>query len=453
VGGPAPVGAEQSRERLIASHLPLVRSIARRHVGRGEEFDDLVQVGAVGLLKASDRFDPSRGVAFAAFAGPVIEGEIRHHLRDQTSPVRIPRELERVRSDVRRRRGELESELGRVPTVPELASALGLEPGDIERALTAQRARDSLAISSGVEEAAGQVAVGENATSEDRLLLASSMRSLNERERRIVLLRFHADMTERQIALEVGLSQAHVSRLLKSALAKLRAELASTGGRTNGADTTGDTVQEIPEQAGTSRIRSVRTTAGGDSAKGLTLAEYLELPYRIEVTSEHDGERSWWTASVEELTDCVARGDTPDEAVAKLHPAMESWFTAALAEGREIPLPGKKASSRSADSYSGRFLVRMPKPLHAQLAQAAEKQQLSLNRFVTDLLSAAVQRSDFEQTPVPTAPPAADGLNATGSARAAPRSIRVALATNLAVVVLAGIVAIVLLVLALVHGV
>jgi RNA polymerase sigma-B factor len=442
-----------SRERLIASHLPLVRSIARRHVGKGEELDDLVQVGAVGLLKASDRFDATRGVGFAAFASPVIEGEIRHHLRDRTSPVRIPRGLDRVRKDLRRRGGELESELGRPPTVPELATALGLQQSDIEGALTAEKARSSVAISSEAHQDPRSPGASAPASTEDRLLLAASMRSLSERERRIVLLRFHADMTERQIAREVGLSQAQVSRLLKGALAKLRDELASPTASANASGTTSDTKPKNPKAAGTSTISSVGTPSTGVQASSLTLPEYLDLPYRLEVTPERDGERSWWTASVDELSGCVARGDTADEAVTNLRPAMKSWFTAALAEHRAIPLPSKRAGSRSADSYSGRFLVRMPKTLHAQLAQAAEARQVSLNRLVTDLLSAAVEPGDSGEPTAASLRPDVGGDVATGSARAAPRSIRVALATNLAVVILAGIVAIVLLVLAIAHGI
>jgi antitoxin HicB len=197
----------------------------------------------------------------------------------------------------------------------------------------------------------------------------------------------------------------------------------------------------------------VGTPSTGGQASSLTLAEYLDLPYRLEVTPERDGERSWWTASVDELSGCMARGDTADEAVTNLRPAMEAWFTAALAEHRAIPLPSKRVSSRSADSYSGRFLVRMPKTLHAQLAQAAEARQVSLNRFVTDLLSTAVERDDSGQPTAAGQAPDVGGDVAPGSARAAPRSIRVALATNLAVVVLAGIVAIVLLVLAIAHGI
>ena len=206
--------------------LWLVRSIARRHVGKGEELEDLMQVGAVGLLKASDRFDPSRGVTFASFATPVIEGEIRHHLRDQTSPIRIPRELEQTRIKLRRERAELESRLGRPPSMAELAEALGVEESDVEQALIAENARNSVPISSDVQDTPTPADPEAATAIDDRVLLAASMQSLDERERRIVFLRFHADMTERQIAQEVRLSQAHVSRLLKG-----RAHEAAGGAR------------------------------------------------------------------------------------------------------------------------------------------------------------------------------------------------------------------------------
>jgi RNA polymerase sigma-B factor len=363
------------RERLIASHLPLVRSIASHHLGRGEELDDLVQVGSIGLVKASDRFDPKRGVAFAAFAAPAIEGEIRNHLRDRTHPVRIPREQERIRGELRYRRDELALAIGRDPTVQELAVALGVEKGDIERALTVERARDSSSVASEVD--ASELPADSEAltTSDDRLVLASSLRSLDERERRIVFLRFHADMTERQIAHEVGISQAHVSRLLSGALTKLRAELASRGEE---GDITSDTVKSAGQSAATN------------------------------------------ISSVAE----------PDDG--------------------EMPVPGEEeGDTRTAHSYSGRFLVRMPKPLHEQLAHAAKQEHISLNRLVTNVLTAAIEQGDLgkqsntAQSPSDTSDPPA------GYQRMPARSFRLALATNLVVVVLAGIVAVVLLVLAL----
>jgi len=415
----------------------LVRSIARRHVGRGEDLDDLVQVGAVGLVKASDRFDASRGVAFAAFAAPTIEGEIRRHLRDRTGPIRFPREMEQIRGALRLHREELASTLGRQPTVQELAESLSADERDIERALATEHDQSSVSVSTGVETDELPDDVEALASSEDRMLVAASMRTLDDRERRIVFLRFHADMTERQIADELDTSQATVSRILTRALAKLREELAGTGVNSADRDISADTVK-----------RSVSTQTTSPDASATTLAQYLELPYQLDVRSERGGERTQWTATVEELPGCTSRGDTADEALAGLRTAMESWLTAAIAENREVPQPGQDVGkSRSSHSYSGRFLVRMPKSLHEELARAAEKEQISLNRLVTDVLASAVEQGD---------PATANGTKSDRSAGAKPasaRTFRLALATNLVVVVLAGVIALVLLVLALAHGV
>ena len=442
VGSSRPVPAKVSRERLIASHLPLVRSIARRHVGRGEDLDDLVQVGAVGLVKASDRFDAGRGVAFATFAAPTIEGEIRRHLRDRTGPIRLPREMEQIRRALRLHREELASTLGRQPTVQELAESLSADEGDIERALATEHDQSSVSVSSGVDTIELPEEVEALASSEDRMLVAASMRALDDRERRIVFLRFHADKTERQIADELEISQATVSRILTRALAKLREELASAGVDFADRDISADTVK-----------RSVTAQTTNPDASAATLARHLELPYQLDVRSERDGERTRWTATVEELPGCASRGNTADEALAGLRAAMESWLTAAIAENREIPQPGQDAGkSRASHSYSGRFLVRMPKSLHGELARAAEKEQISLNRLVTDVLASAVEQGD---------PASANGAESDRdpvehSARAKPasaRTFRLALATNLVVVILAGVIALVLLVLALAHGV
>src|ERR1700730_8323901 len=127
-------GAKLTRERLVESHLPLVYSVARRYAGKGEPLDDLVQVGAVGLIKAGKRFDKSRGAAFATFAAPVIEGEIRRHLRDRSSVVRIPRDLQRASGELRRQRGQLTAATGRSPSTGELAAAMDINEERIERA-------------------------------------------------------------------------------------------------------------------------------------------------------------------------------------------------------------------------------------------------------------------------------------------------------------------------------
>jgi RNA polymerase sigma-B factor len=441
--------------------------LARRYAGRGETLEDLVQVGSVGLIKASDRFDEARGVAFATFAAPAIEGEIRRHLRDRSSVVRIPRELQRTSGELRQQHGELAAALGHSPTTAEMAAALDTDRQQVERALESEQARDALPLSPEDDTAELLVNSDQDGSSQDRLTLEPSLLALDEREREIVFLRFHLDMTERQIARKLGISQAHVSRLLSGALSQLRADLSDPEGAGSERDTTSaeavsaadgtipisheatadtDSAEKGPRRAG--RIRRVLA-----SHENLTVAQYLELPYSVAVKSEREDEQTCWSATVEELPGCTVRADTPDDAVELLRPAMEQWLQAALAEDREIPLPGgETAKRRSSSSHSGRFLVRMPGTLHAQLARAAEREQLSLNRFVTKALATSV-------SPKQPASPRADSNpleNAVGptnsSTREPSRAFRVALATNLVLVVLAGLAAVVLLVLASQNG-
>ena len=463
--GDAPI----ARERLIESYLPLVRTVARRHTGRGESLDDLVQVGAIGLIKASDRFDASRGVAFATFAAPAIDGEIRRHLRDRSSSLRIPRGLQRTSGELRRQQGELAATLGHSPTLEELARALDTDKQQLERALKAELAREAIPLSTG--DTAGEPPEGsdQQGGSEDRLSLAASMRVLDERERRIVFLRFHADLTEREIGRKLGISQAHVSRLLCDALVRLRSELAKTTDTTGDRDTdvkdvvsgdaevtsilrkpTKNAVTQTSRHRGPGKVCRV-LTSGGDP----TIAHYLDLPYSVAVKPDRDDDDSNWSAAVEELPGCAAHGSTPDEAVDRLRPAMRAWLAAALAEGREIPAPARQAAEPTRPSrHSGRFLVRMPGSLHEQLVNAAKSEQLSLNRFVTNVLAASVSPAG--------SPPGADAAvrPSDGAAEPSPparrepsRGLRLALATNLIVVVLAALAAVVLFVLALQSGV
>jgi len=462
-------GDHIARERLVESHLPLVQSVARRHAGRGESLDDLVQVGAIGLIKASNRFDASRGVAFATFAAPAIDGEIRRHLRDRSSSMRIPRELQRKGGELHRRRTELAAALGHSPTLGELATALETDEGQVERTLKAELAREAISLSGAGEAGDTPDTSDRHGDSEDRLLLAPSMRALSERERSIVFLRFHADLTEREIGRELGISQAHVSRLLRSALARLRTELSSVNDTIGDGDSyaggvipPGSGVTSILRKPTKSELRQRNARRGpakvGEvltTAEHRTLAEYLELPYTVTVKSERFGEDCCWSATVEELPGCRAQGNTPDEAVDQLRPAMKTWLAAALAERREIPVPtGQAVRERSAPTHSGRFLVRMPGPLHEQLAQAAKRERLSLNRFVTNALAASISPS--------TSPPPAGPLVQSGdqpiepSDRSEPgpsRAFRIAFATNLVVIVIAALAAVVLLLLALQSGV
>jgi RNA polymerase sigma-B factor len=175
-----------ARRRLIEQHLPLVRGLAYRFVREGEQLEDLVQVGSVGLIKAVDRYDRRRGTSLTAYAVPTIVGEIRRHLRDGTQPLRVPR---------------AQQALGPVRTVP-----LEVEAG-MTRDAAAER----------------RLELGE-----ERILLQSGLRTLATRERRIVQLRYYGGLSQRRIATELGLSQVHVSRLLRESLGKLRAEIGQT---------------------------------------------------------------------------------------------------------------------------------------------------------------------------------------------------------------------------------
>jgi RNA polymerase sigma-B factor len=222
-----------ARERLIEQHMPLVHSLARRYANRGEQLEDLVQIGAIGLIKAIDRFDPARGVALTTYAMPTIIGEIKRHFRDRGWAVRVPRGLQELGMRLARIVEQLTVELERSPTVAELAKAAGVGEEEVLEALESSRAYAAVPLgapgdgddedgdpmdSFGVEEPAYEV-------SEDRALLAPGFVVLDQRERRIVLLRFYAGLTQSQIAQRIGISQMHVSRLIRRSLEKIRAEI------------------------------------------------------------------------------------------------------------------------------------------------------------------------------------------------------------------------------------
>ena len=208
-----------ARARTIEAHLPLVRSIARRYAGHGEPLEDLVQVGAVGLIKAVDRFEPDRGVALSTFAAPSIEGEIRHHLRDRGSLLRAPRPVRELDARLRAAEPDLARSLGRAPSRGELAGATGASEAAVDEAIAA-RARAAAQPLREIEDPSARPD-----QAEARLLLVDGWQVLGERERRILHLRFYDDLTQAQIARDVGLSQAHVSRLIRDALEHLRASL------------------------------------------------------------------------------------------------------------------------------------------------------------------------------------------------------------------------------------
>jgi RNA polymerase sigma-B factor len=229
-------GDLQAREQLIEQYMSLVRSLARRYSYRGEQLEDLVQIGAIGLIKAIDRFDLERGVELTTYATPNIIGEIKRHFRDKGWSVRVPRGLQELNVQLSRLVEQLTVQLSRSPTIPELAKAAGVEEEEVLEALESGRAYTSLSLSVGggggddddldpleslgTEEHQYEV-------SEDRAVLAPGFKALDERERKILQLRFFEGLTQSQIAQQVGISQMHVSRLIRRSLEKIRETIAA----------------------------------------------------------------------------------------------------------------------------------------------------------------------------------------------------------------------------------
>jgi RNA polymerase sigma-B factor len=225
-----------AREALVARFLPLARQLARRYQRGGEPLDDLVQVASLGLLKAIDRFEPDRSTAFSSFAVPTILGELKRHFRDRGWSVRVPRDLQELAVRVDRVTDELARELGRAPTPEEIGSHIGVT---VEQVLEAREAvgayravsldrpreededRDRMAERMGVEDPGFGLA--EDAATVERLMCV-----LTDREREVLRLRFVEDLTQSEIGRRVGVSQMHVSRLIRQAIARLR-EAADAG--------------------------------------------------------------------------------------------------------------------------------------------------------------------------------------------------------------------------------
>jgi RNA polymerase sigma-B factor len=226
-----------AREQLIEQYMSLVRSLARRYSYRGEQLEDLVQIGAIGLIKAIDRFDLDRGVELTTYATPNIIGEIKRHFRDKGWSVRVPRGLQELNVQLSRLIEQLTVQLSRSPTISELAEAAGVEEEDVLEALESGRAYSSLSLSAGGGggDDDGDLdpleSIGteehEYEVSEDRAVLEPGFRVLDDRERRILHLRFFEGLTQSQIAQQVGISQMHVSRLIRRALEKIRDEIAA----------------------------------------------------------------------------------------------------------------------------------------------------------------------------------------------------------------------------------
>lgn len=221
-----------AREELVRRFLPFARSLAFRYSGGGEPSDDLIQVASLGLMAALERFEPDREVPFAAFAGPTILGELRRHFRDRVWTLRVPRGLQERIRDVEAAIAKLSNRLEHSPTVSELAEHLGIHEDDVLEAFAASDARRTVSLdrppTAGADD---EPAIAERIGNEDprfelvedRSALQAGVGDLSDLEREVLRLRFVEDLTQSKIAESVGYSQMHVSRIIRRALARLRA--------------------------------------------------------------------------------------------------------------------------------------------------------------------------------------------------------------------------------------
>jgi RNA polymerase sigma-B factor len=222
-------GDSRARAELAARYLPLAKSLARRYRHTQEPLEDLVQVACLGLVKAIERWDPDRGTQFASYAVPTILGELRRHFRDNTWLVKPPRSMQELALQLVRAREQLWNARGREPTVNELAAALDRGPEVIVEAIVAADGHHSLSLDSPTDEAGESRTqldvMGEPdralAAVDDRLLAQDLFRALDRRARDVLRMRFELDLRQREIAERVGVSQMHVSRILRDALATL----------------------------------------------------------------------------------------------------------------------------------------------------------------------------------------------------------------------------------------
>ncbi len=219
------------RDRVIEAWLPLAQHLARRYAGRGEPSDDLFQVAVVGLIKAVDRYDHTRGIDFAAYAIPTVLGEIKRHFRDRTWSIRVPRRLQELRLAISAANSELAHSLGRAPTVADIAAHLKVTEEEVLEGLEGGRAYAATSLSTPVDD--GTLELGDTLGAEDKgfeltehlVSLKPALALLDERERTILSMRFYGNLSQSEIGEQLGISQMHVSRLLSRAVAKLRKQM------------------------------------------------------------------------------------------------------------------------------------------------------------------------------------------------------------------------------------
>ncbi|HEY6781488.1 MAG TPA: sigma-70 family RNA polymerase sigma factor [Thermoleophilaceae bacterium] len=383
-------GDARARDRLVQLYLSLVETFAQRYARPGVEYDDLVQAGSIGLLNAIERYDARRGDEFAAFAVPTIVGEIKRHIRDRAGTIKLPRRLQEAAARLPRVREELTAQLEREPSDRELADALELKPDELVRLVEALRVPPEA-----TEADAGE---GEDELdiSDERLTLAGAFHVLDDTERSIVRLRFERDLGPADAAAQLGLSERQLARRTQAALTKLRLELEG-GPSAEFQAASGDA-------ATAERDRPTQPQSPPPTAVGAAAPKRARPPH---------------SAAAQRTADSVS-ADEPS------------------------PAPAAKPA------HSGRLLLRMPQSLHSELADAAEREEVSLNQFITNSLAAAVGWRQAASDQVPAAPPGEDARDddTTASVNAQPRWLRAALVTNIVVVALAAIVAVVLLVVA-----
>jgi RNA polymerase sigma-B factor len=223
---------EKIRAALIERHLPLVTFMARKFADRGEPLDDLIQVGTIGLIKAIDRFEISKGFEFSTFATPTIVGEIKRHFRDKTWAVRVPRRLQELGASVTKATTELTKKLDRSPTPKEVAKHLGITVDEVAEALESNSAYSTISLditsdtSTTIRDTFGALDEALEGV-EYRESLKPLLAQLEDREKRILQMRFFENLSQSQIATELGISQMHVSRILNKVLSHLREGLIS----------------------------------------------------------------------------------------------------------------------------------------------------------------------------------------------------------------------------------
>jgi len=227
-------GDTTARDQLAEEMLPLARALAGRYAGRGEPLDDLVQVACVGIMKAIEGFDLGRDVRFSSYATPTVLGEIKRHFRDKTWAVRVPRGTQELQLQVAKARDELTNELGRSPTVIELARKIDAPFEDVLSTIQSADARRARSFDEPIgEDATLADSIGitdpELGRAEIRVLIDGALDVLTPRDREILRLRFEEDLTQTEISHRIGVSQMQVSRLIRQALARLRMNIERSG--------------------------------------------------------------------------------------------------------------------------------------------------------------------------------------------------------------------------------